>query len=502
LFKNLLFNYASNIFLIVAGIVCVPIYYHLLGPVEFSTVGLFLICFPLLSNLDLGLGTATMQQVARFKVGNIDRQSLRDTLVGIQIVFLSLVLITLLVILIEILSTQAGIMVDVSNNRSIVDWSLGLMFLSIGLRWISIFYRSCVIGLEEMQWLATFNIVTTALRFFGVAIFLLAVASTSLVFCSYQVVISVCELLLLYFKTAKHLPSTIQFKRLNKAFDQIRQIGKFASIVGIGGFVWVILAQFDKAFLTRTLSKAEYGKFTLVILMASLVSAISGPVNLVLLPRLVSLHASANNEEFISTYKMTTQLVATLSSIAAMIMIFMSKPLFFLWTGQDTATSEMQYMIALYALGNLLLGFSVFGHFLQIAKNNVSYYLVGVGLFGATWIGLALLFYWSFGVVGVAMAWTSVNTLYLAFWIPFINAKLAPELGSAWFFKDILSILIAVALAVALCRIGLWDMNSKLTTVLGLGFTFSVAATSAVLVSSSMQQITQKLFRLLMKSKR
>jgi O-antigen/teichoic acid export membrane protein len=437
--RNAAFTYAANIYMSVANIICVPLLLSLLGAEQFAMVGLFLIVYPLLSNLDLGLGTAAMQQSAKFKKGQVARDSFSAILKGLQVVFLSIATLSSIVVVATALFFRSG----TANQDMLTNIPLGAIVgavLALAFRWLSILYRSCMLGLERLQWLAVQNILWTTLRFFGVLAILWATGPSIVAFFAYQALVSFFELANVWIAARRLLPLPIFEHNAMSVRNEFIGIRNYISIVGIGGFIWVATSQVDKVLLARLLGQEDYGHYTLAVLAAGLVSVISVPLYTIALPRFFALQARGEKEGLVSSYRFFTQSVAVLSSVVGAVLFFFPNQVLWAWTGRAGLGEETVGILVPYALGNFFLGFSVFAHFLQIASARVQYYLQGIIVFCVAWVLLAVFCLDVFGVRGIGYAWATVNALYFLGWAGFVHSKLEPTLVFRWLFSDVLVI--------------------------------------------------------------
>ena len=127
-------------------------------------------------------------------------------------------------------------------------------------------------------------------------------------------------------------------ERIGWSFRPIQPLLRFSLTIAFTSSVWVLVTQTDKLVLSGVLPLAEYGYFTLAVLVAGGITIISGPISMAIMPR--------------------TLIVCTES-------------LLFAWTGNREVTDATTPMLRLYAIGNGLLALGAFPCYLQYARGNL-----------------------------------------------------------------------------------------------------------------------------------
>jgi len=149
------------------------------------------------------------------------------------------------------------------------------------------------------------------------------------------------------------------------------------------------------------------------------------------------LYAENKHDEMIKVYRQATQLVAIIAGSAAITLVATAKPLLIAWTGDLHLAEQAAPILRLYAAGNLFLCVAAFSYYLQYAKGNLKYHLIGN-------IGLVIILIPSviyaatkFGGIGAGYVWLTMNALFLFGWVAYVHHKLEPGLHVKWLFKDV-----------------------------------------------------------------
>ena len=402
--------------------------------------------------LDMGLTPTVARETARFRGGASDALTYRRLLRALQSIFIAVALL------------GGGAMFAFSGQiangwlnvqtlpRPQVQLALQLMTGGVALRWMSGLYRGCISGSEQLVWLGGFNAFVATLRFVVVLPVLIWVGNSPAVFFTYQLLVAMIELVGLGAKAHGSFPAIPPGQPLgwspSSLFKPIRPVLRFSLAISFTSLVWVLVTQTDKLVLSGILPLAEYGYFTLAVLVASGIMIISGPISSAIMPRMTILFAEGKYEELRRVYRDSTQLVSIIAGSAAITLAFFSEKLLFAWTGDLRLAEQAGPILRLYSIGNGFLAVAAFPYYLQYSKGILRYHLIGNA--GMVVILIPGLIYAAthFGATGAGYVWVAMNGLYLGTWVAYVHHKLEPGLHVKWMFNDVLKISIP-AIAVA-----------------------------------------------------
>jgi len=207
------------------------------------------------------------------------------------------------------------------------------------------------------------------------------------------------------------------------------------------------VTQTDKLILSKLLPLAEYGYFSLAVLVAGGVMVVSGPVGGALMPRLARLEAEGNPSGLLAVYRSATQLVVVVATSTAATLFLVAEPLLYAWTGDRALAAQAAPTLGLYALGNGLLAVSAFPYYLQYAKGDLRLHMVGNVLFVVLLIPSIIWAASTHGTLGAGVVWLAMNAIYLLCWAPLVHRRFERTLNLPWFLRDILSIAVPTAIA-------------------------------------------------------
>ncbi len=448
--SNLIANYASQLYTAGVGILILPLYIKYMGAEAYGLVGFFAMLQAWFALLDLGLTPTIGRETARYFAGSMTALAYRQLYRALTVIFVSIALVggSTLLILAEPVAYK-WLKVDALSMSEVV-LAVQIMAVSVALRWLTGLYRGVVTGAEQLVWLSGFNALIASLRFIGVFVTMYIYGFTPTVFFWHQLVVAVLEQLGLWWKSHNILPSKKYCEsKIGWSFHPVKPVLKFSLTIAFTSSVWVLVTQTDKLILSGILPLAEYGFFTLAVLVASGIMILSGPISSVIMPRMARLHAEGKHTEMIQVYRGATQLVSVVAGSAGICIAFFAQPLLYAWTGDLTIANEAAPILQLYALGNAVLAIIAFPYYLQYALGNLRYHLIGSGITVVTLIPAIIFAANHFGAVGAGWAWLAVNSIYLVAWVGFVHKQLAPGLHGTWLFNDVIKIYLPAVVILA-----------------------------------------------------
>lgn len=447
--SSIVASYTSQIYIALVGIVMMPVYLRYLGAEAYGLIGFFTVlqaCFQL---LDFGLSPTLTRECARYNGGATDGLTLRRLVRALEAIFVAIGSVAALA-----LAMGAGWIAThwfraPALPPAQISLAVQLMAATVVLRWLSGLYRGALGGLEQLVWLGVFNATVATARFVLVVPVLYFAGGTPTVFFLYQVLVAGVEALMLVWRTYATLPPVAAGALVGFHFRGLRGTLSFSLSMAFTGTVWVAVTQTDKLILSKLLPLADYGHFTLAVLLASGVTVISGPLSSALLPRLSRLHAQAAGAAVIALYRQATQGMTLVAAPISLVLALAAEPILFAWTGDRALARESAPLLRLYALGNGVLALAAFPYYLQFANGDVRLHLVGNLIFLVVLVPSIVLATMRHGAVGAGWAWLAANLLYGLLWVPLVHRKFAPGLHLSWLGRDIGTILAPAALGAA-----------------------------------------------------
>jgi len=458
--KNILANYISQIYVTLVGIAMLPVYLKYIGAEAYGLVGFFAMLQAWFNLLDMGLTPTMARETARYQGGGVNELSLRQLLRSLEGIFVGVALLGAA----GIISTADFIAAKWLNVETLplneVRNSIMIMGIIIALRWTCGLYRGVITGFERLVWLGSWNAFIATLRFILVIPLFIFVGTSPTEFFSYQLGVALLELVILTAYSYRLLPKVQAMQRIPWQWQPLRGVLGFSLSIAFTSSVWVLVTQTDKLVLSKLLSLAEYGYFTLAVQVAGGVMMVSSPISGAIMPRMTRLQAAGDEAGLIQLYRHATQLVTVVAVPATLVLAFFSEQVLWAWTGDALLVSKAAPVLTLYALGSGILALGAFPYYLQFAKGDLKLHLLGNLLFVLFLIPSLIWATWRFGMIGAGWAWLSANLIYFLLWVPLVHHRFARGLHWPWLTRDIIFISIpAIFFAWLVQYAGSWPVG-------------------------------------------
>jgi len=501
--RNIVANYISQIYIILISILILPLYVRYMGAEAYGLIGFFSTIQVFFNLLDMGLTPALVRETARFRGGAADANTYRRFVRVLEVIFL----VTALV---------CGGLMNLTADYIARNWlqvsrlpidevyaAIQLMVTIAAIRWVCGLYRGVVSGFEMLVWLGGYNSFIATMRFVCVLPILIFVGATPKIFFYFQLCVALVELGGLLFYTYSLLPKyNRDIRRMPWSWEPLKPILKFSLTYTLVSSAWVLMTQTDKLILSRILPLADYGYFSLAVVIAGGVTMIGSAVGSAIIPHIVKLDAEDRHEELISVYRQTTQLVTVFAGGASVTLAMCAEPFLWVWTGDRLLARHVAPILIPYVIGNGILTVAAFPYYLQYAKGNLRLHVLNSLVFMILMIPLITWAASMYGGAGAGYVWLGMNLISFVFWIPFVHHKFAPGINFRWYTEDIIVIISATALTCYVTNAILPYGNSRLMQageILIMGFSVLIAGT---LASSAMRARSKAMVNQLQKTLR
>jgi len=446
--RIILANYISQLYVTLSGILLVPIYAKYMGPEAYGLVGFFTMLQAWFALLDLGLTPTISRETARYRGGAVDPITFLQLFRSLTVIFLGIAVgggLLLLSLSPVIASRWLNV---VALNVSDVVIAVEIMAVSVALRWLGGLYRGVITGSERLVWMSAFNALLATLRFAGVLLSMWYFGFSPFVFFIHQLCVAVIELFFLFAKSQSLLPIVgEEAKKIGWSLAPVRSLLKFSLTIAFTSSVWVIVTQTDKLVLSGILTLTDYGYFTLAVLVASGITIVCGPVSSAIMPRMAMLHSEGKAQELVSVYRNATKIVSLVAGTAAITMVVCSKSLLFAWTGSLQFAEQVDPILKLYAIGNGILAVGAFPYYMQYARGDLKYHMIGNLLMLVILLPSIIYATINYGAIGAGYAWLITNFIYLTAWVGYVHRKLEPGLHLKWIVQDVFFIVFPASAA-------------------------------------------------------
>ena len=489
--KNVAFNYFGQLYATFIGIIILPMYLKYVGPEAYGLIGFYTLVQSWMRLMDLGMTPTLSREIARLKNYPYQHWRLLTVVNTLESVFLSIAFL-----LGSLIFMSRGWIANEwlhfqSLSLETVSSAVGVIAVTVSLRWLSSLSRSGVNAYEKQVWTSVCDIIVNTLRFPGSLILIICTSGNVLLYFYFQLGVVVFEVLILRVKLRSLLPH-VRDKVKRFSIAELKRVLPFAVGVGYTGAVWVLLTQLDKLLLSNIMPLSEYGYFTLVVTMVSGLSLLSGPISKAILPRMTSLLAVGDEEEMIKIYRTSTRFVAAVIIPITLLMATFPEMIIYSWTGDVKAALWAADILPIFAIGSGFLALISFQYYIQYAHGVLKYHVFYNTL--NILIAVPAIFYtaYNYGVIGVAWLWLALRLASFFLWVPYVHHKLVPHLHMRWLVNDILPAFLVAALVILAAKaVGFLHPDSRILQITFLGglASFSIGLSLAI----SMQGQTKKI---------
>ena len=411
-----------------------PIYINYLGIEAYGIVGIFALLQSWLFLLDLGITPTISREASRFKAGVHSTQSFCDLVRSLEVVFILVGMIIVVSMFFGgTLLTKHWLQIEVISKYE-VERALSLCGFFIALRWITGFYRGALTGMQQQVWINFYGALFSSVRGFGVVAVLAWISPTILAFLVFQIVISIVECILFAVKTHCQLPTPPQ--KSSFRWNALKQVLKFSVGMSLNMLQVLLLTQVDKLLLSRLLTLADFGYYTLASTLAGGLFVIVGAITNVAYPKFVFFISKDDSTALIKSYHKFSQLVSVLVITPAILIAIFAYDILFLWTHNASTSSEVAPILSLLLIGNLLNCLMQLPYFLQIAygwtKLNITINFISIlVVIPAIYFTIPL-----YGKMAPPIIWIILNVCFFIFSIPIMHKRILTSEMWRWYWQD------------------------------------------------------------------
>jgi len=450
---NVSANFVGQSVALLAGVVCVPIYLHLLGPEAIGLIGFSLGLQAVIRLLDLGMSSAVVRQVARLA----DRPAQAGELAEFYVTFARLYAAAAVAIAALALLLAPLIATHWLHGQHLSPGQVSFAVAAICVQGAALFmetaYHGTLIGLERQVQFNRIRVVETAAGPFGAVLLLTVwVARVEILF-GWGLVVTLAALVAYARAARAALPGDRAAGRFR--FAHVRAVWPFA--IGMAGIstTGTILMNMDKILLGRWLHLGTFGYYTLAFYAASLLSGLLvAPVFNAIFPRACALADRADGVGERRLYHLALQSLVTLVWPVATILWVFAEPVLRLWIRDASAAAVAATVLPFLAAGFALNTLMVPAYMLQLAHAwtalGLRLNLVLIAVFGP----LLFLLTARWGLGGAAVNFALMQGAYLLVGLPLTHLRLLRDAFREVVLRDLLpGVTLCVAAAVALTAV-------------------------------------------------
>jgi O-antigen/teichoic acid export membrane protein len=465
--RNIVANFLGQGWRALIAFAFVPLYIQYLGIESYALIGIFTLMLAWLSVIDTGLRATLGREMARFSGGALDATAIRDVLRTVELIVLAFGLLSALAI-----GGASGYLAKWVHSEHLPLQTVAVAFAAMGLVVMLSFsegmYLGCLSGLQQQVTENAIMIVSGTVRSLGAVLIIIFVSRTIEAFFVWQALVSLMNIAAARMIVYRVLPPGE--RAAHPSWKVIRTFWRFAVGISSMSFVWFLSAQIDKLILSRALTLADFGYYTMAASAAGFIGMLSRPAIAAFYPRLVELVAQGDEAGALDTYHTAAQTVTVFSAAAAVSLAAFSHDLLLLWTRDSALSTDVAPLLSILACGALIQTMAIVPNGMQTAHGWTS---LGVFAGTASMCLITPVMLWAiprYGTIGAAFSSAALMSAYTILTVVPMHRRILREEMMRWCGADVLAPTVAAAAAASACAF---------VVPRGLGFFASLAAMTA-----------------------
>jgi O-antigen/teichoic acid export membrane protein len=476
--RNIAANYLGRGWVAINGFLFIPLYIHFLGVEAYGVIGFFASMMAVLAFLDFGMSQTLVRETARCGNAEEDRNDLQSLVGTLEYVYWSISISVVLTFLFLAPFIASNWLQSTSIPTSELASVISIMGMVAGLRWAAGIYRSGLIGLQEQVWLNIFESVFATLRGLGVVAVLAWYSQTIIAFFVYQGLLSIVEVFLLRRKLWMFLAGT-QFTLPRFHFNQLRRVWRFAGGVALISILGALISQLDKLILPGLVPLEVFAYYMVASALGRSIAQLVFPVATAFRPVFARLVAQGNEGALSREYHKASQIMGVSTIPLAIVLAVFSSEVLWLWTGNNELRENSAMIVSLLALGTMFNGLVNILYSIQLAYGWLRMaftinLISAIILVPSFMIGVE-----AFGVVAAGWVWLALNLSYVLINVSVMHKRYLKGEASAWYFKDILPIILTSGLAAIIMKAALPLQDTRL----GMGVELILVTSGVFLIA-------------------
>lgn len=435
IYRIVIGSYLAQAYVTLTGIILMPVYLHILGASAFGLVGFYLMLQSWVQLLDMGISPTFSREMARYRARVLSAEAALLRLRTLELLLGGLAAVAVC----ALIFSRGWIARDWLQSASIgaveVSRILAIMSIAVGLRWVASMYRAGLVGLERQALVNLLAVVFATLRFVGVLIWFPFMRHWPIVFFAHQVGVGLLEVVTYRILIQRDLAVQSRVPRFSVSL--FRELAPLASAMALLGAIWILVTQFDKLVLSRLLSLAEYGYYSIAVMAAGGVLMLMLPLNQVLQPRMTILVMQRNEQKLSHLYRLTTQLLAATFAAVGAAMALLPVQLLYAWSGSHALAASASPILRIYAPAYSCAALLSLPFLLQFAHGKLRLHVWGNVLLLAFLLPALVLSAQKWGAVGTGVTLCIAYAAFLLLWVPMIHHRFLPGHAFRWLLLDV-----------------------------------------------------------------
>jgi O-antigen/teichoic acid export membrane protein len=344
---NLIANFVGRFWTAALALLLIPLYVRLAGSDGYGLIAFFASVQLIVTVFDLGASATVSREMARFSVDPSSAPEAPSLVRTMEIPYWGVGLLLGAAMAAAVPFIAGGIKTTMPLYE--VEQALLVMAVVVALQWPLTFYAGAIMGLQRQTLWNVINATAAAVRGGGAVAVLMFISPTATAFFTWQAVASALHTAAAAIALWRIIPRTAVRPRFHLAL--LRRIYRFALAVSGFSILIVILTQLDKVILSRVVTLAEFGEYSLATSLATAIYLCCAPVSDAYLPRLAQLAATNDRDALRSTFRSFSQLMSVVAAPVSAVLIVFAEPVLRTWTRNAALAGRVSAILVLLTIG-------------------------------------------------------------------------------------------------------------------------------------------------------
>lgn len=479
--RNLVANSLNQGVSFLVNIVTVPIYFALLGAEQYGLVGFAVVVQMWVSLLEFGMSGTLGREMTRLVIGDVNKASVQSFLRSLDWLFLGLALV---------LPATAWIFRDfwarhwftnTTLNGGLISQCIVLIIALAAVRVAGTLYRGGLMGEDRQVFVSAVSIGSSVLRLGLPLPLALAIPDVRIVL-GVWLLISLVELAVFRLALSQAFPDHLGWRHFS--LNELRHRARFWGSIGYLSLTWTAITQTDKLVLSRVLSLADYGQFTLVMILSNAILTVATPISFAFQPKITAAATRTDRKELARLVRNATRMLMVLMIAPAIALAAAPTLAIYAWTGKPAVAAATSVYLGPYVLGSAMVSFAGIAYAIQYGFGDLKLHIRAYTLLAVILVPAEVVIASRFGPLGAAWLWFTLNAAVLVAYCPIVFHRFLPGEAARWYGIIILPPALASAAAAwSTASIAAVHANNRMDAVFGIAGIGLVACGAAAVVT-------------------
>ena len=350
--KNIIANLSINIWLAFLSLILTPFYVGFLGVESYGLIGFYFSWMAILGVLDAGISSTAIREMAWLAARPEEKGKTPSLLLSLEVVYWGIILILGVGILAGAWFLGAEWFQAKDLSPEVIRETLILMAISLVVQVPSGLYVSGMMGLQRQVECSSLLGMFGTIRGVGAVLVLWLIKPDIRVFFIWQFVVSIFQTGVIRWYLWKIVSAEGQPARFSmKILQSIKGFARGMILITALG---IMITQADKMILSRMVSMEAFGFYMLAWTVVSGFSRVSGPLVQAFYPRFTQMVSKGDFDNLSKQFRLVSQLMSVLILPPCALIVFLSEPILFAWTGNQVVVNGVAPILVVMVLGSVL----------------------------------------------------------------------------------------------------------------------------------------------------